>query len=74
MWGKWFDLDEYARQWKDAKFIGDVCRSMSTTWYLEWTDKVLVPNLQNCLAGKIAADKAADAIAAGAQDLKKKNP
>jgi hypothetical protein len=47
---------------------------MSATWYLEWTDKVLVPNLQNCLAGKIPADKAAEAIAAGAQDLKKKNP
>jgi multiple sugar transport system substrate-binding protein len=73
LWSKWFDLDEYARQWKDAKFLGDVCRAMSSTWYIEWTDKILVPNLQNCLSGKITADKAADNIAAGAQDLKKQN-
>jgi ABC-type glycerol-3-phosphate transport system substrate-binding protein len=74
LWNKWFDLEEYARQWKDAKFIGDICRAMSTTWYLEWVDKTLVPNLQNCLAGKVTADQAADNIAKGAMDLKKRNP
>jgi multiple sugar transport system substrate-binding protein len=74
LWNKWFDLEEYARQWKDAKFIGDVCRAMSTTWYIEWVDKTLVPNLQNCLAGKLTADVAADNIAKGASELKRRNP
>lgn len=73
LWNQWFDLSEYSRQWKDAKFIGDVCRAMSTTWYIEWVDRTLVPNLQNCLAGKISADVAADNIAKGAAELKKKN-
>jgi len=73
LWNKWFDLEEYARQWKDARFIGDVCRAMTTTWYIEWVDRTLVPNLQNCLAGKISADVAADNIAKGAADLKKRN-
>ena len=74
LWNKWFDLEEYARQWKDARFIGDVCRAMTTTWYLEWVDRTLVPNVQNCLAGKISADVAADNIAKGAAELKKRNP
>jgi len=74
LWDKWFDLAEYGRQWKDARFIGDVCRAMSTTWYIEWVDKNVVPNLQNCLAGKISADVAADNMAKSAVDLKKRNP
>ena len=72
LWDKWFDLEEYSREWQDAKFIGDVCRAMSSTWYIEWVDKMVVPNLQNCLAGKITADKAADNLAKGASELKKK--
>jgi hypothetical protein len=72
LWDKWFDLEEYSREWQDAKFIGDVCRAMSSTWYIEWVDKMVVPNLQNCLAGKISADQAADNLAEGASDLKKK--
>ena len=73
LWNKWFDLEEYSRQWKDARFIGDVCRAMSSTWYIEWVDRTLVPNLQNCLAGKITADQAADNIAKAAVELKKRD-
>lgn len=65
------DLDEYQQHWANSKYIGDVCPAMSAPWYGEWTDRVVVPNLQNCLAGSISADEAAGNIAKGAEELKK---
>ena len=67
---KMYDPEEYNRQWEDAVFIGNVCRALSATWYGEWVDQTLVPNLQNCLAGSITADEAADNIAKGAETLR----
>lgn len=66
-----YDPEEYARQWEDAVYIGTVCRAYgATTWYGEWVDQTLVPNLQNCLAGSISADEAAGNIAQGAEKLR----
>ena len=70
LWSQVWDIDEYKRQFAEAPFVAETVPAMRTTWYLQWVEQVLVPNLQDCLGGTITADEAAGNLAKGAEDLK----
>jgi multiple sugar transport system substrate-binding protein len=70
LWSQVWDIDEYKRQFSEAPFVAETVPAMRTLWYLQWVEQVLVPNLQDCLGGKITADEAAGNLAKGAEDLK----
>ena len=66
---KRYDMEEYARQWVDSKFLGTTVPAMLAPWYVKWVDTVYVPNLQKCLGGQISADQACGNMARGAEKL-----
>lgn len=70
LWSEVWDIDEYKRQFAEASFVAETVPAMRTLWYLQWVEQILVPNLQDCLGGKITAGEAAGNIAQGAEDLK----
>jgi len=71
LWSKVWDIDEYKSQFAEAPFVGDIVPAMRTLWYLQWVEQILVPNLQDCLGGRITVDQAVDNLVKGAEALKK---
>ena len=69
-WTKWADTDVVAKQWDLATDLLQAVPAIAEPWFPKWQDDAVV-QIQSCLAGKITADQACDAMLQKYKEVKK---
>jgi multiple sugar transport system substrate-binding protein len=69
-WNRWADVDVLAKQWDQATDLLQGVPALAEPWFLKWQDDAVV-QVQSCLAGKITADQACDAMLQKYKEVKK---
>lgn len=69
LWSSLFSIDIALETLEDTVAVTEIAPAILTTWWPQWQESVNT-NLSDCLAGRITADEAADAMEASALELR----
>jgi multiple sugar transport system substrate-binding protein len=71
-WSKFQGFDQMTKTVGSAVHYSQIVSAVYQTWFAEWQDTSVNVQLQNCILGKTSPDAACDAMAAKAEELRKR--